>query len=100
EDGQQKCYNIDVVKRHVTNINPKATVLTYKSDVHDKEMESVLALSDWMIVATDNHSSRLKVQELSVKYFVPLLSLGVNITVKDNKIKYISGEVIKSKVGN
>ncbi len=100
EDAQQKRYKVDVVKRHVTNINPKATVLAYKSDVHDKEMERVLALSDWMIVATDNHSSRLKVQELSVKYFVPLLSLGVNITVKDNKIEDMSGEVITARVGD
>src|SRR6266487_1042392 len=76
EDAQKKRHKVDVVKRHVTQINPKATVLAYKSDVHDKEMESVLALSDWIIVATDNHASRLKVQELSVQYFVPLLSLG------------------------
>src|SRR5207245_5313322 len=65
-----------------------------------QEMERVFALSDWMIVATDNHSSRLKVQELSVKYFVPLLSVGVNITVKDNKIEDMSGEVITARVGD
>src|SRR5947209_16401157 len=75
EDAEEKRYKVDVVKRHLTNINPKATVLACKRDVHDKEMERVLALSDWMIVATDNHSSRLRVQELSVQYFVPLLSV-------------------------
>lgn len=100
EDAQQKLYKVDVVKRHVTKINPQATVLAYKSDVHDKEIERVLALSDWMIVATDNHSSRLRTQELSVKYFVPLLSLGVNISVKDNKIEDMSGEVITARVGD
>ena len=100
EDAQQKRYKVDVVKRHVTHINPKATVLACKKDIHDKEMESVLALSDWMIVATDNHSSRLKVQEISVKFFVPLLSLGVNITVKDSKIEDMSGEVITARVGD
>src|SRR6266699_4844347 len=67
EDAQKKRYKVDVVKRHATSINPQATVLACKSDVHDKEMESVLALSDWIIVATDNHASRLKVQELSVQ---------------------------------
>ena len=76
EDAQQKLYKVDVVKRHLTNINPKATVMAYKKDIHDKEMESVLALSDWIIVATDNHSSRLRAQQLSVQYFVPLLSVG------------------------
>ena len=100
EDAEQKRYKVDVVKRHVTSINPKATVLACKRDVHDKEMESVLALSDWMIVATDNHSSRLRTQELSVKYFVPLLSVGVNITVKDNNIEDMSGEVITARVGD
>ena len=100
EDAQKKRYKVDVVKRHATSINPKATVLACKSDVHDKEMESVLVLSDWIIVATDNHASRLKVQELSVQYFVPLLSLGVNITVKENKIEDMSGEVITARVGD
>src|SRR5437588_2821855 len=100
EDAEQKRYKVDVVKRHLTKINPQATVLAYKRDVHDKEMERVLALSDWMIVATDNHSSRLRVQELSVQYFVPLVSVGVNIAVKDNKIEDMSGEVITARVGD
>src|SRR5712692_4276474 len=100
KDAQQKLPKVDVVKRHLTNINPNATVTAYKSDVHDKEIERVLALSDWMIVATDNHSSRLRTQELSIKYFVPLVSLGVNISVKDNKIEDMSGEVITARVGD
>src|SRR5579864_5241275 len=100
EDAEQKRYKVDVVKRHVTNINPNATVLACTRDVHDKEMESVLALSDWIIVATDNHSSRLKAQELSVKYFVPLLSLGVDIIVNENSIEDMSGEVITARVGD
>ncbi len=100
EDAQQKRSKVDVVKRHLTHINPKATVLAYTKDVHDKEMEHVLALSDWMIVATDNHSSRLRVQELSVQYFVPLISVGVNITVKDGTIEDMSGEVITARVGD
>jgi len=89
-----------VVKRHLTNINHNVCVEAYKKDVHDEEMESILALSDWMIVATDNHSSRLKAQQLSVQYFVPLLSVGVNITVKGSKIEDMSGEVITARVGD
>ena len=100
EDAEQKRAKVDVVKRHLTRINPKATIIAYKKDVHEQEVESTLALSDWLIVATDNHSSRLKAQELSVRYFVPLLSLGVNITVKENKIEDMSGEVITARVGD
>jgi molybdopterin/thiamine biosynthesis adenylyltransferase len=100
EDAQQQRPKVEVVKRHLTSINPNATVLAYTKDVHDKEIESVLALSDWMIVATDNHSSRLKAQQLSVQYFVPLLSVGVNITVKDGLVDDMSGEVITARVGD
>jgi molybdopterin/thiamine biosynthesis adenylyltransferase len=100
EDAEQQRYKVDVVRRHLTHINPKATIRVYKQDVHDKEVESVLALSDWMIVATDNHASRLKAQELSIRYFVPLISLGVNITVKGNSIEDMSGEVITARVGD
>jgi molybdopterin/thiamine biosynthesis adenylyltransferase len=100
EDAEQKRPKVDVVRRHLTRINPRAIVQAYKKDVHDKEVESALALSDWMIVATDNHSSRLKAQELSVQYFVPLLSLGVNISVEGNHIADMSGEVITARVGD
>ena len=100
EDAQRKLAKVDVVKRHLTHINPNATVVAYQKDVHDKEIESVLALSDWMIVATDNHSSRLRAQELSVQYFVPLISVGVNITVKESNIEDMSGEVITARVGD
>ena len=99
-DAQQKRYKVDVVKRHVTSINPKATVTAHRKDVHDEEVEGVLALSDWILVATDNHSSRQRVQELSVQYFVPLLSVGVNITAKNNTIEDMSGEVITARVGD
>ena len=99
-DAQQKLAKVDVVRRHLTNINPHAAVHAYKKDVHDSEMERVLALSDWMIVATDNHSSRLRAQELSIEYYVPLLSVGVNISVQDNAIQDMSGEVITARVGD
>ena len=100
EDAQQKLAKVEVVKRHLTHINPNAIVTAHQKDVHDKEIEGVLALSDWMMVATDNHSSRLRAQELSVKYFVPLISVGVNITVKGHTIEDMSGEVITARVGD
>jgi molybdopterin/thiamine biosynthesis adenylyltransferase len=100
EDAQQRRPKVEVVRRHLSKINPQATVRAYQKDVYEREMEGVLALSDWLIVATDNHSSRLRAQELSVQYFVPLLSLGVNISVKDGKLEDMSGEVITARVGD
>ena len=100
KDAEQRLPKVDVVKRHLMSINPRATVRAYKSDIYEKAIEGVVALSDWMIVATDNHSSRFRAQQLAVQYFVPLISVGVNITVKDNKIEDMSGEVITARVGD
>src|SRR5947209_5813718 len=100
KDAQQRLPKVEVVKRHLIRTNPHATIQPYQKDVHDREIERVLALSDWMIVATDNHSSRLRAQQLSVQYFVPLISVGVNITVKANTIEDMSGEVITARVGD
>ena len=100
EDAQQKRPKVEVVRRHLSKINPQATVRAFQKDVHEREIEGVLALSDWLVVATDNHSSRLRAQELSVQYFVPLLSVGVNISVKGGKLEDMSGEVITARVGD
>ncbi len=100
EDAQQKRAKVEVVKRHLTGINPAAVVHAWQQDVHDPAMAEVLALSDWIIVATDNHSSRLVAQRLSLHYFVPLLSVGVNITVRGQQIEDMSGEVITARVGD
>lgn len=100
EDAQQQRAKVEVVKRHLTSINPATVVHAWQKDVHDPAMDAVLALSDWIIVATDNHSSRLAAQRLSVQYFVPLLSVGVNITVRERRVEDMSGEVITARVGD
>ena len=85
KDAQQKLSKVEVVKRHLTNINPKATVMACKSDVHDKEMERVLALSDWMIVATDTHSSRLRKRHLGGSDARPFLCAGAYSAGRGNR---------------
>jgi molybdopterin/thiamine biosynthesis adenylyltransferase len=64
------------------------------------KLKTVIAQSDWVFLATDNHSSRFKTQELCLKYFVPLISVGVNITIENGKIQDMSGEVITVRVGD
>lgn len=100
EDAANKSYKVDVVKRHLAAINPHAHINALRNDIHDKDVEQDVALSDWIILATDNHSSRLKAQALSMQYFVPLISAGVNITVNNNTIEDMSGEVITVRVGD
>lgn len=99
-DAVSKKPKVEIVGRHLKNINPKLQLTTFQKDVHDKSVEEAIAKSDWLIMATDNHSSRFKTQELAFKYFVPFISLGVNITVKDKNIEDESGEVITIRIGD
>ncbi len=91
---------VQVVSRHLQSINPNVVVGAHQSDIADEALEETIADTDWLIVATDNHSSRLRVQMLSMKYFIPLISAGVNITVSTGRVTDMSGEVITARIGD
>jgi molybdopterin/thiamine biosynthesis adenylyltransferase len=88
------------VQQHLTSINPDASISALQKDINDPDIEEHIANSNWLIVATDNHSSRFRCQLLSLKYFVPLISAGVNITIQNDVITDVSGEVIIAKIGD
>jgi molybdopterin/thiamine biosynthesis adenylyltransferase len=100
EDAVAEKYKVDVVKSHLEKINPHSQITAYRNDVYDSNIEEVLALSDWIFLATDNHSSRFRTQQISFKYFVPFISLGVNITVNNNTIEDFSSEIITIRIGD
>ncbi len=99
-DAMAGRHKVDVVKTHLERINPDAHIAAYKNDIYDAEIEEVAARSDWLLVGTDNHSSRFRCQQLAFKYFVPLITAGVNITVSDGRITDMSGEVITMRMGD
>lgn len=100
KDAKESAYKVDVVKNHIKGINPEIEVGVFREKIDTPTMERIVALSDWIIVSTDNHSSRFVAQQMSLKYFVPLISIGVNITIEDGIIQDISGEVITARVGD
>ena len=91
---------VDVIKEHLESINPNAEVNAYNHSVFDAGVEEVIARSDWVMIATDNHASRYRIQELAFRYYVPFIAAGVNITVTDGKITDMSGEVILIRIGD
>ena len=99
-DAVEQMPKVAAVKHHLQKINPQAVIVAHQCDVNDQQVEQALALADWIIVATDNHTSRFRAQQLSLRYFVPLISVGVNITVANQKIQDMSGEVITARPGD
>ena len=99
-DAEQNRLKVEVVKEHLQRINPKAQVGAHPVGIEDEALWPVLLQCDWLIVATDNHFSRYKTQEIALRFGIPLISTGVNITVKDEQITDMSGEIIIARSGD
>jgi molybdopterin/thiamine biosynthesis adenylyltransferase len=88
------------VKEHLLRINPKARVRDYITGIQDAALLPVLMECDWLIVATDSHSSRFHTQRIALELGIPLISAGVNISVESGVVTDMSGEVIIARYGD
>lgn len=100
EDAVQKRVKVEAIRDNLLKINPHAKIFAFNNRIEDNAIERVIADSDWIMVATDNHASRFRIQQLAFKYYVPFITAGVNITVDDGKIIDMSGEVILIRMGD
>ena len=100
DDAVKKRLKVEAIKDSLNNINPNAKITVYPLNVFDEEIEYVLAKSDWIFIATDNHASRYRIQQIAFKYYVPFIAAGVNITVSNDVITDMSGEVILIRIGD
>jgi len=99
-DAQQNRLKVEVVKEHLQRINPNAQVVAHPVGIEDQAILPALLQSDWFIIATDNHFSRYKTQEIALQLGIPIISTGVNITVEDGVIIDTSGEIIIARYGD
>lgn len=100
DDAVQKRVKVEAIRDNLLKINPHAKIFAFNNRIEDNAIERIIAASDWLMVATDNHASRFQIQQLAFKYYVPFITAGVNITVDDGKIIDMSGEVILIRMGD
>ncbi|WP_037355330.1 ThiF family adenylyltransferase [Selenomonas sp. FC4001] len=100
EDAVNQRVKVEAIRENLLKINPDADIIAHNSDVFTKEAEKIMANSDWILVATDNHASRHHIQEIAFRYYVPFITAGVNITVENGQIQDMSGEVILIRIGD
>lgn len=84
-DAQKARPKVNVARSAIRQSNPKAYVRALQTDVFYAEAQRVLKGCDLLIVATDNHSSRMALNRLAVQYLIPLVHLGFNISVQDGR---------------
>ncbi len=85
KDVYQRTPKVRLAQRNIAKSNPFARVLPINRPVTDLRALKALKSCDLMIVATDNHSSRLIANRLSLQYLIPLVHVGVNIDVDEEK---------------
>ena len=96
-DAQRGRPKVNVARSAIRQSNPKPCVRALQTDVFDPEAQRALKACDLLIVATDNHSSRMAINRLAVQYLIPLVHIGFNISVDINpptnrQITDVSGE--------
>ncbi len=80
-DAQKARPKVYVARSSIRQAIAKATVRALKTDVFDPAAQRALKSCDLLIVATDNHSSRMAVNRLAVQYLIPLVHAGFNVSV-------------------
>jgi len=81
-------------------VNPYARVRALSLSGAKPIAIQALKSCDFLIAATDNHSSRLIANRLSAQYLIPLIHIGVNIDVDEDKnITDMSGEYVLAPLG-
>lgn len=100
EDAKNRRLKVDAVRDHLLRINPAATIESHACGIEEPQLLPALAASDWILLATDNHASRFSAQEIALRFGIPLISAGVNISVSEGQITDMSGEVITARWGD
>lgn len=85
DDAVKKQIKVEAIRENLLRINPKANIKAFNNKIEDKKNERVIAISDWLMVATDNHASRFTIQQLAFKYYVPFITAGVNLLLRTKK---------------
>jgi molybdopterin/thiamine biosynthesis adenylyltransferase len=87
------CPKVEVAARMIRAINPDADVTALEADIVDEDIAQLIAKFDFVLLCTDSHASRAVVNQAAHQYLVPVIDMGVSITVKDEVITHITGRI-------
>lgn len=84
---------VEVAGRMICAINPGATVVPVQADIVNEEAAKLIATFDFVLLCTDSHASRAVVNQAAYQYLVPVIDMGVSITVANEVVTHITGRV-------
>lgn len=92
EDVADKTAKVVIAGRHVKSINPTCEVLMIKGRIPQEEVIYQLLSCDIVLGCTDLHSARAALSDMSIRYLVPVIDVGVVMEGKDGKV---TGQVVQ-----
>ena len=84
---------VEVAARMIRAINPDAKVVPLQADIVDEEVAKLITTFDFVLLCTDSHASRAVVNQAAYQYLVPVIDMGVSITVANGAVSHITGRV-------
>lgn len=84
---------VEVARRMMHAINPDMDIAAVVGDVVDEEVARLLPAYDFMLLCTDSHASRMVANQIAYQHLVPVIDMGVSITVAAGTISHITGRV-------
>jgi molybdopterin-synthase adenylyltransferase len=82
EDAERRTAKVDAVAAGLRRIGLATSLHAVNGDVREPEVLGHLLQCDLLIGATDTHSSRAALTELSVRGVIPLIDVGVRVGVR------------------
>jgi molybdopterin/thiamine biosynthesis adenylyltransferase len=93
-DARRGRFKVHVARRLVRRINPAARVRVLPAPVGDPQAVAALKGVDLLFGCTDNHGSRLTLNQLAVQYLLPYLDLGAGLrTASNGQLAAAGGQV-------
>lgn len=93
-DARRSRPKVRVAQRLVKQIHPEARVQALSVSVGDPAAITALKGLDLLFGCTDNHGSRLVLNQLAVQYLIPYLDLGAGLqAAEDGRLSAAGGQV-------
>jgi predicted dinucleotide-binding enzyme len=85
--NKQKEFKVNIVKKNIKRIEPKANVLAIPKNVINQKVLLELKDCDIVFSCTDRHAPRGVLNELAHQYYIPVIDVGVGLETKNDRIE-------------
>jgi len=83
----------EIVARYIESLSQRASIECIEGDVIRARVAKRLTDADLIFGCTDSHGSRAVLQQVAYQYLIPLIDMGVTISVTKGSVSHIYGRI-------